>query len=121
MNKKYERYIEFIVSDIKPPYYENMREIYGVSEKEYPLVLSKIFNGPITIIVTIRNNSVYDANGNLIYREKDNGFWVKKEYNTNGNEIYSENSNGFWYKKEYDDQGNKIYYEDSYGVIRDNR
>jgi YD repeat-containing protein len=39
-------------------------------------------------------NTVYDNNGNLIYRENSNGFWVKYDYDDNGNEIYCENSNG---------------------------
>ena len=44
MNKKYERYIDYIINDIKPPYIYNMREIYGLSEDEYKTVLSKVFN-----------------------------------------------------------------------------
>ncbi len=96
MNKKYQRYIDYIVSDIEAPYYENMSDVYGLKDSEYELVLSKVFNQP----VTIKGHYVYDANGN---------------------ETYYEDSDGFWYKFEYDDQGNKIYYEDSYGIIRDNR
>ena len=37
---------------------------------------------------------LYDANGNLIYRETSNGYWWKQEYDTNGNEIYYEDSSG---------------------------
>ena len=90
MNKNYEKYINYIVSDIEAPYFINMRDNYGLSEKEYPLVLSKVFNEP----VTIKGNSVYNPNGNEIYFEYSNGFWVKYEYNTNGNKIYYEDSNG---------------------------
>tara|TARA_R110001599_G_scaffold4372_3_gene22738 strand:+ start:1353 stop:1769 length:417 start_codon:yes stop_codon:yes gene_type:complete len=138
MNKKYERYIEYIVSDIEAPYFENMVEMYGLRPDEYELVLSKIYDQPVRIkgdrVYDTNGNYIYyedsngswikreyDANGNLTYREKDNGFWIKREYDANGNLTYKEDSNGFWIKKEYDDQGNKIYYEDSYGVIRDNR
>jgi hypothetical protein len=117
MNKKYERYINYIVSDIEAPYLINMRDAYGLRPDEYVLVLSKVFNQP----VTIRNNRVYNANGNLIYIESSDGTWEKREYNADNQMTYREYNDGFWIKKEYDDQGNKIYYEDSYGVIRDNR
>ena len=111
MNKKYERYINYIVNDIKPPYFINMRDSYGLSEKEYPLVLSKVFNQP----VTIKDTLVYDTDGKVIYSESFDGFWVKREYNTNGNEIYRENSDGDWYKYKYNTNGKQIYYENSYG------
>jgi uncharacterized membrane protein len=138
MNKKYERYINYIVNDIEAPYFINMKDNYGLSEKEYELVLSKVYNQP----VTIKGRSVYDVQGNIIYRETSNGFWEKSEYDTNGNKIYVErsdgywekseydtngnkiyfeDSNGFWVKREYDTNGNEIYYENSYGNIEDNR
>ena len=138
MNKKYERYINYIVNDIEEPYFINMKDNYGLSEKEYELVLSKVYKQP----VTIRGRSVYDVQGNIIYRETSNGFWEKSEYDTNGNKIYVErsdgywekseydtngnkiyfeDSNGFWVKREYDNNGNEIYYENSYGNIEDNR
>ena len=96
MNKKYERYINYIVSDIEAPYFINMRDIYGLRPDEYELVLSKIFNQP----VSIEGNRVYD---------------------TDNNNIYYEDSDGSWYKREYDSNGNNIYFEDSSGYIRDNR
>jgi len=138
MNSKYKKYINYIVSDIKPPYFINMKEMYGVSEKEYPLVLSKIFNQP----VTIKSNDVYNTNGNIIYYESSkgyweikeyskeghlilwknsDGYWYKKEYDTNGNEIYREYSDGYWVKTEYDTNGSIIYREDSDGNIEDYR
>ena len=64
---------------------------------------------------------IRDKNGNLIYEEFSNGFWVKYEYDSQGNRIYWENSNGYWRKHEYDSGGNQIYYEDSEGKIVDNR
>ena len=121
MNKKYERYIKYInyiVNDIESPYFKNMEENYGLRPDEYPLVLSKLFNQPVTIK---DNNIVYDTNGNVIYFENSSGDWAKKEYDTNDNLIYFETSDGFWIKYEYDTNGNEIYYEDSDGVIRDNR
>ena len=117
MNKKYERYINYIVNHIEPPYFINMERDYGLSEKEYELVLSKIFNQP----VTMSGNRVYNSNGNEIYYENSNGDWDKNEYDTNGNLIYREDSTGYWIKTEYDTNGNEIYYENSDGVIEDNR
>ena len=110
MNKKYIKYIDYIVSDIELPYIKSI-EPYGLSEKEYPLVLSKVFNQP----VNIRGNSVYDQNGNKIYYETSSGFWEKREYDTNGKLIYREDSNGYWAKYVYDQNGNRIYYENSDG------
>ena len=90
MNKKYERYINFIVDDIEAPYYENMRDRYGLKDSEYELVLSKVYNQP----VIVRNNDVYDSNGNELYREYSNGAWAKYEYNEQGKLNYYENSRG---------------------------
>ena len=64
---------------------------------------------------------IKDKNGNRIYLELSNGYWVKREYDSQGNQIYSENSNGFWEKWEWDSQGNVIYFANSNGGIRDNR
>ena len=122
MNKKYQRYIEFIVSDIEAPYFINMKQMYGLRPDEYSLVLSKLFNQP----VSIKGHYVYEdyvnnADGNLIYYENSDGYWVKREYNAQGNQIYYENSNGYWSKSEYDANGNVMYYENSDGEIEDNR
>ena len=65
--------------------------------------------------------SLYDSNGNRIYYENSDGYWVKREFDTNGNIIYCENSDGYWYKREYDSNGNEIYFEDSEGYIDDKR
>ena len=117
MNKKYERYINYIVSDIEAPYLINMRDNYGLKDNEYEMVLSKVFNQP----VTIKDNSVYDSNGNKIYYESSDGTWYKREYDDNDHIIYRENSDGYWFKREYDKNGKEIYHEDSDGVIEDNR
>ena len=138
MNKKYIKYINYIVNDIEAPYFINMRDNYGLSEKEYELVLSKIYNQSVTIegerVYNINSYQVYyensdgnwvkrehDNNGNIIYYENSTGYWEKFEYDTNDKVIYYEDSNGFWTKWEYDTNSNVIYYEDSDGVIRDNR
>ena len=117
MNKKYERYIEYIVNDIEAPYFINMRDAYGLRPDEYEIVLPKIFNQP----VIIRSNGVYNTNGKPIYYENSDGYWEKFEYNTNGKPIYYENSNGTWSKYEYNEQGKLNYYENSRGVIEDRR
>ena len=118
MNKKYERYINFIVDDLQPPYYENMRDIYGLRPDEYELVLSKVFNEPIKII---NDDTVVKKGGITLYREKVNGFWVKKEYNADNQITYREYYDGYWERWEYDVNGNKIYYENEEGDIEDNR
>jgi len=117
MNKKYERYIDYIVNDIELPYFINMKDGYGLRYNEYKLILSKVFNQP----VTIKGKHVYNSNGNMIYYEDIDGYWFKREYDTNGNENYREDSYGYWIKKEYDQYGNVIYVEDSGGYIVDNR
>ena len=138
MNKKYEKYINYIVNDIQPPYFINMRDQYGLKDNEYNLVLSKLFNQPVSIegkrVYNTNGNNIYgedsggywvkreyDVNDNIIYFENSDGDWYKKEYDTNGNIIYYEDSDGYWEKFEYDTNGNEIYYEDSDGVIEDNR
>ena len=37
----------------------------------------------------------------------------------NGNEIYFEDSNGYYIKTEFDSNGNIIYSENSFGIIRE--
>ena len=117
MNKKYNRYIDYIVNELEPPYFINMRDQYGLRPDEYEMVLSKIFNQP----VIIKGDMVYNQLGDMIYYENSNGYWIKYEYDNQGNLIYYENSDGFWEKYEYDNQGNLIYYENSDGEIEDNR
>jgi hypothetical protein len=58
---------------------------------------------------------VFDEQGNVIYYEYSDGYWVKREYDEKGNVIYYENSNGYWFKREYDEKGNKVFFEDSNG------
>ena len=122
---------EEVVNYVKAPYFINMKGL-GLSEEEYPLVFSRIFNQPVTNtsmhVINYQRNKIYrersdgywekweyNEQGNKIYREDSEGHWEKWEYNTQGNPIYYENRNGEWYKQEYDDQGNKISFEDSEG------
>ena len=64
---------------------------------------------------------IHDSNGNEIYYEDSNGYWVKREYNSSNNRIYSENSDRYWIKREFDSNNNEVYYENSKGRIRDSR
>ena len=127
MNKKYERYINYIVSDIEPPYFKNMEDQYGASENEFELILSKLYEQPVRIDgdydhqVTIAKNRIYDTNGNQTYAEDSDGSWTKKEYDDNGNNIYHEGRSGYWVKREFDSNNNLIYWEDNNGVKVDKR
>ena len=116
MNVKYKKYIDYIVKDIELPYLKYLEQ-YGLKDDDYKLVLSKIYNQT----VTIKDNHVYDTNGNKIYSEDSNGSWIKSEYDNQGNKIYFEDSDGYWIKREYNTNGNVIYFETSNGTIRDNR
>ena len=69
MNNKYKKYIEYIVNDIELPYFINMRDNYGLKQDEMGLVLSKVYDQP----VTIKGNVIYDTNGNKIYQETSDG------------------------------------------------
>jgi hypothetical protein len=64
---------------------------------------------------------IRDKNGNEIYYEYSDGYWVKYEYDSNGKQIYTETSKGYWSKREYDSDGNKIYWENSNGDVVNNR
>jgi len=64
---------------------------------------------------------INDKNGNTIYFENSDGFWVKYEFDKNSNQTYHENSDGYWSKFEYDKNGKETYHENSYGYIIDNR
>ena len=116
MNKKYQKYIDYIVKDIELPYLKYLN-MYGLKQEEYKLILSKVYNQH----VTIKGNSVYDINGNRIYYENSDGNWIKYEYDPNGNKIYFEDSDGYWIKSEYDANDKEIYYENSDCIIEDNR
>jgi len=65
--------------------------------------------------------SEYDGNGNRIRYETSHGYWEKSEYDAQGNEIYFETSIDYWWKREYDANGNGIYYKNSAGTVMDNR
>ena len=119
MNERYNRYIEYIVNDVEPPYFENMRDAYGVKAEEYRLVFAKLFNQPV--VVEFYDKVVRNVRDMPLYYEDNGGYWSIKKYDIQGNLISNETSTGHWEKYEYDEQGNKTYHEDSYGYIVDNR
>ena len=64
---------------------------------------------------------LYDSNGNRIYYENSDGYWVKRDYDSNNKLIYRECSDGYWSKRDYDSNGKLTYRKDSTGYIIDNR
>lgn len=64
---------------------------------------------------------IKDANGNEIYTEDADGFWIKTEWDPNGNGYTITNPYGYWEKSEFDSNGDRIYWENSKGIIEDNR
>jgi hypothetical protein len=118
MNRKYEKYIDYIVNDIQAPYFKNMRDSYGLSPDEYEMILSKIFKQPVSIMGD--NHHVYGELERIIYSEYDyessDGYWQKWEYVGRSKEYFVD-SDGYWEKWEYNDQGKLNYYEDSNGRI----
>ena len=89
MNKKYKKYIDYIVNDIEKPYLKYLDQ-YGLKQDEVVMVLSKLYDQQ----VTIKGNRVYDTNGNQMYYENSDGYWVKREYDINNNLIYYEDIDG---------------------------
>ena len=71
---------------------------------------------------------IKDKQGNLLYREDSNGYWIKTEYDSEGREIYFENSLGIiidnrpkpdtthsedWNESAYGSVGKKVYHINS--------
>lgn len=112
-NNKFVAYItnKLDSGEIKAPYFKNLKEKYGLTNKEINFILSKFFGGNISL----RKKEIYDENGNSIYTEPSDGYWSKREYDKNGNMIYYETSDSNWEKWEYDERGNILYRIDSFG------
>jgi hydroxymethylpyrimidine pyrophosphatase-like HAD family hydrolase len=102
---------------VEIPYFDLMEglTIYDKDDQEY--IMKKILGNDIYI----RGNVIRNENGKIIYIEKSDGDWVKREYDDKGNNIYQERSDGYWNKWEYDYNGKRIYWEDSDGRITDRR
>jgi hypothetical protein len=116
MDKQIKIYLDKIIKLIKNDYplFKNLKD-YGfydqLSNEEMNYVLSNIFQQTVKKYI----NNIINENGNRIYFEHSDGYWVKYEYDKNGNEIYYEDSDGYWIKREYDERGKEIYKEFSDG------
>ena len=86
-----QRYVNGIVNMIKPPYFRFLK-VNEIPRELWNRILSKLFNHEV--IIRRSNNNLVDNNGNIIYYEGSNGYWLKREFDSNNNEIYYENSNG---------------------------
>ena len=56
---------------------------------------------------------LYDASGNVIYRDFSDGLWFKYQYDPEGNMTSRKDSDDGWCKYQYDASGNETYREDS--------
>ena len=131
MNSKYKKYINYIVSDIKPPYFKNMEEMYGASESEFVPIMKKVFKQDVEWEDDAKShmggwseptmNILKDKSGYTIYYEDSDGYWAKREYNECGRETYHEDSTGYWSKAEYDEKCNETYFENSKGYTYGHR
>jgi hypothetical protein len=90
METKLERYIEFIVENIKPPYFKNIVEQYGLSGDNVLDVIHKLYDEPIKI----DHRNIYNSKGKRIYYESSNGSWSKEIYNNKNNVITIEQGDG---------------------------
>ena len=89
-----DKIIKVMKNDFPLIYNLKLYGFYGqLSDEELIYVFSGIFEQPVTKQGR-RNHSIYNQNGNVIYRENSNGNWEKYEYDNNGNRIYYENSDG---------------------------
>ena len=131
MNKKYQKYIEYIAKDIEPPYFKSL-EPYELLSKEKEDVFSIIFNQPVRIV----GHSVIGKQEGVIYSESCEGYWEIKEYSEDGflilwknssgtirkwdnegNILYEATGNGYYARWEYDEDGNETLYATSDGVL----
>jgi len=60
---------------------------------------------------------IKNGNGNLIYYEDSEAYWVKRGFDSEGRENYVENPNSCT-KTEWDSEGRQIYYVNSKGIVR---
>ena len=104
MNNKYIKYINYIVNDIELPYLKSL-ESYGLSYKEYLMVLSKIFNREVRL--NTAGSCIYDEYNNCLYYESYDNNWTLYEYDEEGNKVFVKDSNGNWVKYRYDKHGNR--------------
>ena len=78
MNKKHQRYIDYIANDIKPPYFKNMVDMYGATESEFVPIMTKVFNQ----YVEWEDNAKYENSDGWSYHT------MNTLKNKSGKEIY---------------------------------
>ena len=104
MNKKYQKYINYIAKDIEPPYFKSL-DAYGLKQDGIELVLSKIFNRDVRL--NPAGSCIYDEYNNCLYHESYHNNWTLYEYDEEGNKVFVKDSNGNWVKYGYDKHGNR--------------
>ena len=117
------RMLDKISDHVEIPYVQQMKDKYGVTDKEsQKYILKQIYGNDINfldknndfgIIHNIRDTVNPNFAGKLLYIEDSTGWWRKFEYDDKGNQIYFEKSTGYWLKENFDDNGNQIYFENS--------
>ena len=50
---------------------------------------------------------IRDKQGNVIYREREDGSWEIRKYDEDGQQVFHKNQNGFWTKEGYNTPENK--------------
>jgi hypothetical protein len=58
---------------------------------------------------------IKDKNGNEIYRQWENGSWIKYTYNENGKELTCKYSDVYWHERTYDNNSNELTFKTSNG------
>jgi hypothetical protein len=64
---------------------------------------------------------IRDVDGNIIYTEKADGYWIKREFDSRRNKTYFITSSGKWVRREFDKYNEIVFEEDSKGNIVDER
>ncbi len=75
----------------------------------------------VTIIQKDTYSFIFDKNHEVVYFERDDGFWARYVYDENSDEVYFENSDGYFRSSIFDKNHNVLYCEDSDGKIEDYR
>jgi hypothetical protein len=104
------RMLDKISDHVEIPYVQQMKDKYGVTDKEsQKYILKQIYGNDINFLD--KNNDF-----GIIHNIRDT-----VNPNFAGKLLYIEDSTGWWRKFEYDDRGKEIYREDSNGNILDSR
>jgi hypothetical protein len=77
----------------------------------------------IELKITDRTNVEFpivikDKKGNVIYCQKEDGFWYESTHDDNNNQLTCKNSEGYWTESTYDNNNNKLNFKASDGFWR---